>query len=477
MATNQTTLDEQTIEKYRCSFKHFLPMAFSIVNPGKEFLPNWHLDAICHHLDEVHKGNIKRLIINMPPRALKSVAVNVAWPAWLMGCNPATRILSASYSNVLSLKHALDSKVLICSPQFKQIFPELKLNRLQNSKGKFLTTKQGFRFSTSIGGSVTGEGGDLLILDDPHNALQVSSPKRRRYVINWFKQSFASRLDNKKTGKIVIVMQRLHQGDLSGFLLGKQSQDWTHLNIPAIANKTMIFDLGGGAKFEFNKGDYLHPSREGEAELKRARRELGDTAFSAQYLQTPLQVDTGMINKSWFRYYEGEIERKYFTAIVVSWDTAIKICEHNSYTVGTCWGLSKDKKHYLLDMVRGKFEYPDLKREIEAFAEKWNPQLILIEDRASGQSLIQDFELEGRWSVFGIQPTQEKIVRFARVSRLFEANLIYLPTNAVWRPDYEEELLLFPHSRASDQVDSTSQYLNYMLDNVLLWREPRIYRL
>lgn len=447
------------IKKARENFKYFLPLAFQVVNPGKKFLANWHLEVICHYLEEVYKGNIKRLIINMPPRALKSLTINVAWLAWLMGKDPTIRIISASYSQHLSIKHALDSKFLINSKFFNLVFPELILHSDQNKKEKFTTTKQGFRFSTSIGGSVTGEGGNILILDDPHNAMHVNSLKRREFVINWFKQSFASRLDNKKDGKIILVMQRLHPEDLTGFLLKNQQDNWVHLNIPAIASKTLYYNLGKEI-FIFKQGEYLHPEREDKEELARAKQELGDTTFSAQYLQKPLQKNSGIIHKSWFCYYES-ISKIQFSSIIISWDTAIKTADNNSYSVATCWG-EYQQKYYLLDLIRDKLEYPFLKKAVINFAQKWQADLVLIEDKASGQSLIQDLKYQPL-KVIAIGAYKDKIIRFARVSQLFENRAVYLPKNAWWRYDYEEELLSFPSSKASDQVDSTSQYLNFML--------------
>ncbi|MEQ9116246.1 MAG: phage terminase large subunit [Rickettsiales bacterium] len=446
------------------NFHKFLPNAFNAINPGREFHDNWHLEAICKALNDVYFGDIKRLIINMPPRALKSMTVNVAWPAWVMGRDSTRRIISASYSQFLSFKHAIDSKLLIESEYFKNLFPELQISNKMNKREKFMTTQNGYRFSTSIGGSVTGEGGDILIVDDPHNALYVHSIKRRKYAIDWFQQSFTSRLDDKKKGRIVIVMQRLHQDDLTGFLLKNQKDNWVHLNIPAIANDKLTYDLGRKF-FVFEKGEFLHDEREGKEELDRTRQELGDASFAAQYLQKPLQLNEGMIKKSWFRYYDASQKPK-FDSVMLSWDTALKASDHNSYSVCTCWG-KLDKDFYLIDVIRKKLEYPDLKKEIISSMATHSPDLVLIEDKASGQSLIQDFRhTKEAHYIVPIVPNKDKITRFARCTQFFESRRVYLPKNAPWLFDYEEELLLFPSGSNDDQVDSTSQFLNYMLNRV-----------
>jgi hypothetical protein len=296
-------IDETLSLLVKKEFLVFLTIAFSIINPGEKFLANWHLDIIAEYLHEVTKGNIKRLIINLPPRSLKSITANVAWPAWLLGNDPTLRIVSASYSNTLSYKHSNDCRHLIQSEFFRKIFPNLQISKTNNKKEKFITTKQGFRFATSVSGTATGEGGDILIIDDPHNASHICSKHRRENVINCFQQSFSSRLDNKKEGKIILIMQRLHRDDLTGFLLDNQPNNWEHLCIPAIANHQMIYNIGR-KYYDFAIGQSLHSERESNAEIERAQNELGKLAFSAQYLQIPLQNDNGMICKNWFFYYD-----------------------------------------------------------------------------------------------------------------------------------------------------------------------------
>lgn len=203
------------------NFSTFIGKTLATVDPAAEFLPNWHIDLIAEYLEAARKSQITRLIINMPPRSLKSVCVSVAWPAWLLGHDPRTRILAASYAASLSVKHSLDCRLVLSAPWYQAVLPELKLSRVQNEKHKFMTSKQGFRMASSVGASVIGEGGNFLIIDDPISPAQAMNELARNHANNWFDHTFSTRLDNKKTGVIVLVMQRLHSADLSGYLLEK----------------------------------------------------------------------------------------------------------------------------------------------------------------------------------------------------------------------------------------------------------------
>jgi predicted phage terminase large subunit-like protein len=434
----------------------FIEKSFHTVNPSTPFQPNWHINLTAAALEEVASGSIKRLIINMPPRSLKSLCVSVAWPAWILGNNPAARIMAASYSQSLSLKHSLDTRLIMNAPWYKRMFPKVIMSPDQNEKAKFTTTKRGFRFATSVGGTATGEGGNILIVDDPLNPMQAASDILRQSALDWLDQTFMSRLDDKQHGVIVIVMQRLHDDDITGHLL-KKSPLWHHLCLPAIATERQIFHYGN-VKIIRKSGDILHPGREGKKLLEQARIELGNYAFAAQYQQQPVPMEGTMMRPEWLRYYDHTLPED--APITQSWDTAIKTGKANDYSVCTTWA-EVDHHFYLLDLVQRRMEYPDLKRALLATADKWQPQAILIEDKASGQSLLQDIRRETTLPVIAIRPLQDKITRFASVTALFEAGKILLPRNTPWRALYETELLSFPGTSHDDMVDSTSQYLCY----------------
>ncbi len=444
----------------RHDLRSFLRRSFTTVNPGTEYQHNWHIDLIADHLTACENGDIKRLIINLPPRYLKSLLVNVAWPAWLLGQDPTRRIISASYSQDLANKHSLDSRLIMRSDWYGMRYPGANISSGQDEKNKFVTTKRGFRLATSVGGTLTGEGGNFLILDDPHNPTHTHSKRMRENTIEWYEKVFASRLDNKKQGVIVIIMQRLHAEDLTGHLLGKNSSGWHVLSIPAYAAEDRSFPspLNNGDAFSYPAGAVLHESREDLSMLKQIEAELGTFNFAAQYLQSPLHADNGLIKREWLKYYR--IQPVGLTHITQSWDMAVKAGDNNDYSSCTTWGETENA-YYLLDVFRDKLEYPALKHAVLNQAEKWQPEKILIEDKSSGQSLLQDLNSETRLPLIAINPKYDKFVRFASVTALLESGRVVFPEKAPWLSDFELELFSFPHYPHDDSVDSFSQYLNW----------------
>ncbi|MDR2760288.1 MAG: phage terminase large subunit [Rickettsiales bacterium] len=439
---------------YHNFLNYFIQRSFYLLNCGVRYQHNWHIDALAEALSEIYRGNIRRLIINMPPRYLKSICVSAAFPAWALGKNPEKRIIVASYSEKLSLKHSLDTRMIMESDFFKEVFSDCILSAKQNEKYKFATTKNGFRFAASVGGTLTGEGGDILIVDDPHNPQQALSKVYREKVLQWFSNTFSSRLNDKKTGAIIIVMQRLHSGDLSGYLLNKGG--WTHLNLQAINEEEKILSVGNFIK-PLGRGELLFSEREGREELEKIKIDMGIYNFNAQYQQKPMVAENGMIRREWLKKYDGNIN---FDNIYLSFDTAVKAGDNNDYTVCTVWG-DFDNKYYLVDVMRKRLEYPELKKETMRLVESYNPAAALIEDRASGQSLAQDLKRESSANIIPIKVNRDKITRFASVTPFFESGKIFIRENSEWLYDYEYELLTFPASEHDDQVDSTSQFLNW----------------
>lgn len=443
-------------ELLKRDFPTFIGKTLATVNPSAAYLPNWHIDLIAEYLEAARRGDITRLIINMPPRALKSVCVSVAWPAWLLGHNPSNRIMAASYSQSLSLKHSLDCRLVVSSPWYRRVFPDVQLAGDQNEKHKFMTTRRGFRYATSVGGTATGEGGNFLIIDDPLNPMQAMSSPGRDEANHWFDHTFASRLDDKKKGVIVLVMQRLHGNDLTGHLLAKGG--WRHLCLPAITVVPEVHDFGTVSK-KREAGELLHADRENAELIARAKIELGSAAFAAQYQQQPLSEEGAMLKAWWFRRYK-EMPPSH-ERIVQSWDTAIK--SGSAHDASVCLTFAEHEgKSYLLDAQTMRAEYPDLKRVFYALAERWKPQAILIEDRASGQQLLQDARRETSLPLIARNPKADKVTRFAAVSAMIEAGRVWLPEQARWLADFESELFAFPNGSNDDQVDAFTQYLDWL---------------
>lgn len=451
----------------KADFSSFIAKVFATNNPSLIYLDNWHIDLLVDALEQVMSGKLTRLIINIPPRSLKSLCINVAWPAWLLGHNPHSRIISASYSKHLSIKHSLDCRNIIQADWYKNIFKDTVISKEQCDQSKFITTKRGFRFATSIGGSLTGEGGDFLIIDDPHHPLQINSSKLRNKVIEWFEQIFVSRLDDKKKGAIVIVMQRLHEQDLCGYLIQKNS-NWLVLNIPAIATTNEVIKINKKV-YHRQLGEVIHPKRESPKELEIIKAEMGQYAFEAQYQQQPMATLASMIKVDWLRRYsENEVKH---TEIFHSWDMAVKTGINNDYSVCTIWSITNNN-YYLIEVVRKKLEYPKLRKLVIELTNQYQPTAILIEDKANGSALIQELKSSTSLPVIAIKPTIDKFTRFNTITTYFESGLVFLPKTSDWLAEYEKELFGFPNLAHDDQVDSTSQFFNYLKRRIII--NPRI---
>lgn len=285
---------------FRQCFPLFVSKVFATVSPGAVYLPNWHIYAIAEYLAACERGEVRRLIINMPPRYLKSVVVNVAWPAFLLGHGPERRIISASYAQSLATKHAVDTRLVVQSAWYRAMFPAMRISGDQNEKDKFVSTARGHRIAVSVGSAVTGEGGDFLIVDDPLNPQQAYNRAMRERACEWFDHTFSTRLDDKRKGVIVVVMQRLHTEDLSGYLMERGG--FEQLVLPAIAEEATVIGIGGW-RMERKKGDVLHAAREDAAMLKDVQRDMGAQGFAAQYQQKPVSEEDGLILISWFKRF------------------------------------------------------------------------------------------------------------------------------------------------------------------------------
>ncbi|MBX3485128.1 hypothetical protein [Phenylobacterium sp.] len=302
-------------------FHSFIRPAFDTLNPGQAFQPNWHIEAIAHALSEVGRGDINRLLITMPPRYLKSICGSVAFPAWMMGRDPTLRFLVASYSAELATKHARDFRSVVESGWFRTFFPNFgRLKRVADAE--ITTAQNGSRRSVSLGGSVTGFGADILIIDDLMKAADASSPVERQRVKDFYDQTLFSRLDDKQDGCIIAIQQRLHEDDLAGYLLEKGG-NWVHLNLPAIAEEDEEIPLGPRRRHFRRRGDALFPSREPIGTLESIRLEIGAPAFSAQYQQSPVSLDSAHVRWDRIQTYEEPYDRVGYTQVVQSWDTAM----------------------------------------------------------------------------------------------------------------------------------------------------------
>ncbi len=449
----------------------FIHRSFQLVSPGTPFRHNWHLDAIAWHLRQCFERRIRRLIITMPPRNLKSICASVAFPAWALGQDPTLRFVTASYSQELAAKHARDCRAVLQSPCYRQAFPRTRLDLAKNTELEFETTARGGRLSTSVGGTLTGRGGDFIIIDDPMKPAEAMSEAKRATVHEWYDCTLYSRLDDRTRGVIVLVMQRLHLDDLVGHVLGHE--DWVHLDLPAIAEAPQRVRIADHLWHQRAIGEVLHPAREPLAELERLRATLGSHAFEAQYQQQPVPADGGLVKWRWFRTYGRAPDRQPGDQVIQSWDTANKAGERNDYSVCTTW-LLRDEAFYLLDLHRERLEFPALKRRVAALRQQHAADAVLIEDRGSGTQLIQAL-LEDGLHAIAVAPEADKATRLYTQSLHIEAGRVLLPAEAPWLDEFRTELLRFPQGRHDDQVDSLSQFLAWAADHA--WGGPRFRRL
>src|SRR5260370_13425750 len=250
----------------RNKFESVLHMCVLYLNPGAPFLPNWHIQAIAYQLDRIRRGEITRLIINMPPRHLKSLTISVAFTAFLLGQMPWRRIFAISYVDDLSAKNASDFRSIVHSSWYKRAFPNMRIAR--STEGELITTKRGFRKSTSVSGPLTGLGGDLFIIDDPQKPADAQSEARRNTLNQWVSNTLMSRLDNKETGAVIVGMQRVNMDDLSGFL-SSTADDWEGLSLPAIAEVDERIPIGIGEFYQRPAGEALHPAHESLATMRK----------------------------------------------------------------------------------------------------------------------------------------------------------------------------------------------------------------
>ena len=443
----------------------FVERSFYELNPETEYLHNWHVEVVAAALEECRTGKLRRLILNVPPRSLKSHMTSISFVAWLLGHNPAAQIICASYAQDLADKLAVDCRSLMTSQWYLELFPATRLAGPRQSVSDFITTARGGRLATSVGGVLTGRGADFIIVDDPLKPDEALSETQRNGVNNWNDHTLISRLNDKQKGCIIVIMQRLHEDDLVGHLLSQG--EWRLIRFPAVAeeNEHHIIETPYGRKeFKRREGEALHPERESLETLARIREVQGEYNFAGQYQQAPSPLGGGLVKEEWFKTYTAIDRPTKFDMVIQSWDTANKPTELSDYSACTTWGV-KDKHVYLLHVYRKRVGYPDLKRAVRDQAEAFSPDVILIEDKASGTQLIQELVDEGMHAIKKYEPTSDKIMRMHSVTSTIENGFVHLPEEAPWLGEFVHELSTFPRGKNDDQADSTSQALDWFKKN------------
>jgi predicted phage terminase large subunit-like protein len=404
-----------------------------------------HHRAIAQKLEAVERGDIKRLMIFMPPRHGKTKLASHYFPAWYLGRNPARYVIATTYAQEFADDNGRAVLDQLRDPLHRATFPACSLRRDSKAVGRFQTDQGGVYFGVGAGGPITGRGAHLLLIDDPVKGQeQAESETQRRKLKDWYASVAYTRL--MPGGAVVIIQTRWHEDDLAGWLLREHAQEgWDVLSLPALDD----FDRP------------LWPEAFGLPELQAIKRAVGTRVWTALYQQRPTPPGGSIIKLEWFRRYSARPAN--FAAIVQSWDTATKAKKLNDPWVCTTWGITVDDtavRFYLLEVFRKRMEYPEGKRTARNLRARWNPSAILVEDASSGQSLGPELQLEGMPIVL-ITPQGEKMFRLAVESAKVEAGMVYLPEVADWLIDYEAELVACPNAPHDDQADSTSQFLRW----------------
>lgn len=340
-------------EVLKSDFYWFIAKCFGTLNPGTPYLHNWHIQAIAWHLEQVRLGKIRRLIINMPPRSAKSISASIALPAFIHGHDPTIEIIAVSYAQNFAGKLHNDYRTILSSPWYRLLFPATRIDSKKDTEQEVRLKGQGNRFATSVGGVLTGRGAEIIIIDDPLKPDEAMSEARRSAVNEWFGNSLLSRLNSKKDGAIVIVTQRLHTDDLVGHVTQNDDHQWLILDLPAIAHKDQVIQIGDNRYHRRKNGDLLHPEREDQMALDELKSNMGSEAFEAQYQQQPVPPGGNMFKRVWLSYYDQLPEETGNETVYQSWDTAIKTGPENDWSVCTMW-LHQDGQYYLMDVFREK---------------------------------------------------------------------------------------------------------------------------
>jgi predicted phage terminase large subunit-like protein len=488
--SHTTAQPEKAKSEQSISLQQFVREAWSLLEPVSTLIWNWHLDFICDYLTLIKEGKFKNrskdpsslqpegIIFNVPPRTMKSLLITVFFPIWVWTTDPARRFMFVSYSEKLSTQHSVYRRSLIESEWYQRNWGHVfSLSRDQNVKSHYENSKRGTMFSTGMQATATGMGGDILIFDDPLNPEQAISQLEREAVNVRFDTTFRSRINDPVTGVKIIIMQRLHELDLTEHVLARESSRWEHVSLPAIApeDKTWTFpqpnqefDPESGqttVQTQTQKaGDLLWPERLPQSFLDGQRIGMGSWAFNGQYQQSPVPLDGGIIKRAWVRFYR-ELPA-HFDFMVQSWDCTFSGGSDNDFVAGQVWGRSGGKYYMLPYRTYERLDFGPTMAAIKSCHAKFpRAHAILIEDKANGPAIISELQKEIP-GVVAVNPEGGKIARAQATAPLWEAGSIELLDpqifGAHWMEDYLHNICAFPKAAHDDDMDATSQALIYM---------------
>lgn len=453
------TLASDLAQEARRVMSGATPLPLSLAEYAKRVYPAFqcppHLRVIAEKLEAVERGEIKRLMIFAPPRHGKSLLTSTCFPAWYLGRHPDRSIIFASYAQELASDFGRKVRNMVDSPEHASVFPSCRLSRDSSATQRFDTTSGGSYFAVGRGGSITGRGAHLLLIDDPlKDRAEADSATVRKALQSWHADVAYTRLQ-PPVGAEIIINTRWHQEDLSGYLLKEHAQEgWDVVSLPAIAEEDGPFRA---------KGEALWPERFPVEQLHSIRRLVGSASFASLYQQRPSAAEGAIFKRAWWQRYATAPALTEFVRIIQVWDTAFKVGTQNDPSACTTWGETAGGVIYLLHAWAERVEFPQLCRKAVEFAGAWKPHAVLVEDKASGQSLIQTLKQETSLPVLAIKVEADKVSRANAVTPMIEAGNVRIPAHVAgsWQDAYVEELSAFPNAAHDDQADTTSMALEY----------------
>lgn len=453
-------------EECRRSLKQFAISVWPIIEPTR-FVDGWVIDCLCEHLEAVTRGEIRRLLINIPPRHSKSTTL-VLWRVWTWLQSSSERFLAASYSLNLSIRDNVRVRRIIEDPWFQARYGrEFQLAGDQNVKSFFENDQRGYQMAISVDGATTGQGGSYLVLDDPHNADEAHSDAERETALMWFREVWTNRLNDQERDKMVVVGQRIHENDVCGYIL-RERPDWVHLNLPAMYEPSRHCITPIWQDPRTYEGDLLWPERFSKAALDGLRRDLGSNGFAAQYQQTPVPAGGGVFKSAWLRSF-GSMDKAYILhtpqgnhAVLqkdcwrfITVDLAISSKEDADFTVIQVWACTPESDLLLIDQIRSHLNNPEQQQSIKRLHYQYQPDFIEIETVAYQLALAQQLLVQGI-PVKEYRPVRDKVSRASTAAIYMEQGKIYFPDTAPWLAELQYEILHFPFAEHDDQVDSLS---------------------
>jgi len=468
----RSTLDKVLSEK---RLSDFTRLSAPLVEPNP-LVWGWHLDAVCEHLQAVEEGHIKRLIINIPPRSLKSTIVSVIYPAWAWARNPSLKFLTGSHGADLAVRDTRKSRVIVESDWYQEFWGDkVKLCTDQNQKKYYENTANGYRVSFSTGSWPMGKGGDRILLDDPLSLNAAWSKTKRDSINSMLGEGMFTRLNPQAggvRGAIIVIMQRLGVEDCTGYLLDRFGKDyWEHLVLPLEFEpsrrcKTSIF-IDPRKK----EGESLCPEFFTPSVIADMKAEYGKDGSAGQLQQRPNVVGGNILNINDFVDYT--VRPTKFLRVIQGWDTAFKQKQRNDYSVCITVGETATA-YYILDVMRNKLRYNDLIKKMIDLDAEWKPAVILIEDKASGQSAIQSLQDDTKLLIKAINFEGDKEYRLNLAKPVVESRKVMIPERSVWRADFIDEMAAFPKAPHDDQVDTFSLIFNWLRENKVGGGTPRV---